>query len=71
MLHMRGVAGDSLTLFQLMTDTQWNKLMSTQYMVDRRTILENIADQIYGVGVTTVDSYLPYIELAYAELHKK
>ena len=67
---MRGVAGDSLTLFQLMTEAQWNNLMSAEYMTDRLEILQNIADQIYGIGDITVDSYLPYIELAYAELHK-
>lgn len=67
---MRGVAGDSLTLFQLMTEAQWNNLMSAEYMTDRLEILQNIADQIYDIGDITVDSYLPYIELAYAELHK-
>jgi hypothetical protein len=68
---MRGVAGDSLTLFLLLTDAQWDKLMTTEYMTERLKILQDIADQIYGVGNTTVDSYLPYIELVYAELHKK
>ena len=41
MLHMRGVAGDSLTLFQLLTETQWSKLMSAEYMTDRLEILLN------------------------------
>ena len=70
MLHMRGVAGDSLTLFQLLTETQWSKLMSAEYMTDRLEILLNIAGRIHGVGDATVYSALPYIELAYAELHK-
>ena len=44
--------------------------MSAEYMTDRLEILLNIAGQIHGVGDATVYSALPYIELAYAELHK-
>ena len=41
--------------------------MSTTYMADRRTILENMAKQIKGISDITVDIWLAIIEQAYAE----
>ena len=45
--------------------------MFTPYMADRRAILENMAQQIKGIGDVTVDEWLANIELAYAEQHTK
>ena len=41
------------------------------YMADRRAILENMAQQIKGIGDVTVDEWLAIVELAYAEQHTK
>lgn len=68
---MRGVHKEPFNQWIMSLDANWNKLMSTPYMVDRRAILENLAKQIKGIGDATVDAWLPNVELAYAEQHTK
>lgn len=54
-----------------MYDANWNRLMSTPYMADRRAILENMAKHIKGIGDITVDKWLAIVEQEYAEQHTK
>ena len=71
MLHMRGVHSEPFNQWLIMYDANWNNLMSTPYMTDRRAILESMAQQIKGIGKVTVDIWLAIIELAYAEQHTR
>lgn len=68
---MRCVHREPFNQWTILLDTNWNKLMSTPYMVDRRAILENMAQRIKGIGKVTVDTWLAIVEQAYAELHRK
>lgn len=68
---MRGVHREPYNQWLILLDANWNKLMSTQYTADRRAILENMAQQIKGIGDVTVDEWLAIVELAYAEQHTK
>ena len=68
---MRGVHREPYNQWLILLGANWNKLMSTPYMADRRAILENMAQQIKGIGDVTVDEWLANIELAYAEQHTK
>ena len=68
---MRGVHSEPLNQWLILLDANWNKLMSTPYTADRRAILENMAQQIKGIGDVTVDEWLAIVELAYAEQHTK
>lgn len=47
---MRGVHSEPYNQWLILLDANWNKLMSTPYMADRRAILENMAQQIKGIG---------------------
>ena len=64
---MRGVHSGPYNQWLILLYANWNKLMSTPYMVDRRAILENMAKQIKGISDITVDIWLAIIEQAYAE----
>ena len=64
---MRGVHKEPFNQWIMSLDANWNKLMSTPYMTDRRAILENMAKQIKGISDITVDIWLAIIEQAYAE----
>ena len=64
---MRGVHKEPFKQWIISLDANWNKLMSTTYMADRRAILENMAKQIKGISDITVDIWLAIIEQAYAE----
>ncbi len=68
---MRGVHAGPYNQWLILIDANWNNLMSTPYMADRRAILENMAQQIKGIGDVTVDEWLAKVELAYAEQHTK
>lgn len=68
---MRGVHREPYNQWLILLGANWNKLMSTPYMADRRAILENMAQQIKGIGDVTVDEWLAIVELAYAEQHTK
>lgn len=64
---MRGVHTIPYNQWLILLGANWNKLMSTPYMADRRAILENIAQQIKGIGDVTVDTWLAIVEQAYSE----
>lgn len=68
---MRGVHKEPFNQWIISLDANWNKLMSTPYMTDRRAILENMAKQIKGISDITVDIWLAIIEQAYAEQNTK
>lgn len=68
---MRGVHREPYNQWLILLGVNWNKLMSTPYMTGRRAILENMAQQIKGIGDVTVDEWLAIVELAYAEQHTK
>lgn len=63
---MRGVHAEPFNQWLIEIDANWNKLMSTPYMVDRLAILENMAQRIKGIGKVTVDTWLAIVEQAYA-----
>lgn len=71
MLHMRGVHSEPFNQWLIMYDANWNRLMSTPYMADRRAILENMAKHIKGIGDITVDKWLAIVEQEHAEQHTK
>ena len=64
---MRGVHAEPFNQWLIEIDANWNKLMSTPYMVDRLAILQNMAQQIKGIGDVTVDTWLAIVEQAYSE----
>ena len=64
---MRGVHAEPFNQWLIMLDANWNKLMSTPYMVDRLAILENMAKQINGIGKVTVDEWLAIVEQEYVK----
>ena len=64
---MRGVHKEPFNQWLIMYDAK----MSTPYMADRRAILENMAQQIKGIGKVTVDKWLAIVEQEYAEEHTK
>lgn len=64
---MRGVHAEPFNQWLIMLDANWNKLMSTPYMVDRLAILENMAKQIKGIGKVTVDEWLAIVEQEYVK----
>ena len=68
---MRGVHAEPYNQWLILIGANWNNLMSTPYMADRRAILENMAKQIKGIGDVTIDEWLAKVELAYAEQHTK
>lgn len=68
---MRGVHAEPYNQWLILIDANWNNLMSSPYMTDRRVILESMAQQIKGIGTVTVDIWLAIIELAYAEQQAK
>lgn len=47
---MRGVHAEPFNQWLIEIDANWNKLMSTPYMVDRLAILQSMAQQIKGIG---------------------
>ena len=63
---MRGVHAEPFNQWLIQLDANWNTLMSAPYMVDRLTVLENMAQQIKGIGKATVDEWLAIVEQAYA-----
>lgn len=65
---MRGVHAEPFNQWLIMLDANWDKLMSTPYMVDRLAILEDIAYQIKGIGEVTIDDWLVIVEQEYAKL---
>lgn len=65
---MRGVHAEPFNQWLIMLDANWDKLMSTPYMVDRLAILEDIAHQIKGIGEVTIDDWLVIVEQEYAKL---
>lgn len=67
---MRGVHAEPFNQWLIMLDANWNKLMSTPYMVDRLAILENMAKQIKGIGKVTVDEWLAIVEQEYVKRKK-
>lgn len=64
---MRGVHAEPFNQWLIEIDANWNKLMSTPYMVDRLAILQSMAQQIKGIGKVTVDTWLAIVEQAYSE----
>lgn len=64
---MRGVHREPFNQWTISLDANWNKLMSTPYMADRRAILEDMAQRIKGIGKVTVDTWLAIVEQAYSE----
>lgn len=64
---MRGVHAEPFNQWLIEIDANWNKLMSTLYMVDRLAILQSMAQQIKGIGEVTVDAWLAIVEQAYSE----
>lgn len=64
---MRGVHAEPFNQWLIEIDANWNKLMSTPYMVDRLAILQSMAQQIKGIGEVTVDAWLAIVEQAYSE----
>lgn len=63
---MRGVHAEPNNQWLILLDANWNKLMSTPYMVDRLAILESMAQKIKGIGKVTVYTWLAIVEQAYA-----
>ena len=64
---MRGVHAEPFNQWLIEIDANWNKLMSTPYMVDRLAILQSMAQQIKGIGKVTVNTWLAIVEQAYSE----
>lgn len=64
---MRGVHAEPFNQWLIEIGANWNKLMSTPYMVDRLAILQSMAQQIKGIGKVTVDTWLAIVEQAYSE----
>lgn len=64
---MRGVHAEPFNQWLIEIDANWNKLMSTPYMVDRLAILQSMTQQIKGIGEVTVDAWLAIVEQVYSE----